>query len=630
MATVLKKATIALSIHIFQHLKCSFKESSEKSEQKALKMLNGQHRCRFPSAYDGSVIDHHLPNSPWWKKTRRFIRKLIVVSPLHHQTHRFFKSNSAIKRESERQVKNYIFFTIHPFSLFRMYWNLIVYFSLGSKMLVAPFAVAFSKDIGTIEWRWLRCFSMSITSVLYLEIFFKFFTGYIDKQVMQITLDKWKIFKQYTRSWFLLDLIGSAPFIIFVSYTNPPNWTTDSENLATLADDRNWRLFWQFLSILYLCNIFRYSQFTNYFSGIPAMLNLTEKTTIYTQLSIAIAMVLHWGACLRLYIPFLVAQFQKPFHHFLALYHAASLDMIIAKSSAPLAGSNYNFTCDDVAGDARHFSIFERYMRSLSIVVRLSMTTGFGAETADCIVEMIMTSIITIVGWTFFAVITMTILRLITSLEVAECQYEATYNEIEVYCKAKHISKHLKDKIITYYTHKYQQNYFNERAIIKTLSNRLKREILMHTCQPLVTKVQLFDNLPKPLLQEIMKCLVLEIFLAYDIVLHEGTYGDSMFFIASGTAAVYGADGREICHLTDGDHFGEISLLVKGQKRTATVIAIETCEIYRLSRQDFDRVVQPHTNLYERMQRVAYERLGSDRNQRQRRQSIRILESFIN
>jgi CRP-like cAMP-binding protein len=59
--------------------------------------------------------------------------------------------------------------------------------------------------------------------------------------------------------------------------------------------------------------------------------------------------------------------------------------------------------------------------------------------------------------------------------------------------------------------------------------------------------------------------------------------------------------------LYDGSHFGELSLLRKGQKQIVSVKALEICEIYRLSQSDFQRVIEPHKEILQNMKRIAEE-----------------------
>ena len=63
----------------------------------------------------------------------------------------------------------------------------------------------------------------------------------------------------------------------------------------------------------------------------------------------------------------------------------------------------------------------------------------------------------------------------------------------------------------------------------------------------------------------------------------------------------------QICHLEDGSHFGEISL-VRATKRSASVVAVENCELFRLDRKDFVRVVMPYPDMLKKIEQIATDR----------------------
>jgi CRP-like cAMP-binding protein len=65
----------------------------------------------------------------------------------------------------------------------------------------------------------------------------------------------------------------------------------------------------------------------------------------------------------------------------------------------------------------------------------------------------------------------------------------------------------------------------------------------------------------------------------------------------------------KVCHLEDGGHFGEVALLVADQRRIASVITIEVCEVYRLSRKDFRECIDVHSELFAEIERIAAERI---------------------
>lgn len=64
----------------------------------------------------------------------------------------------------------------------------------------------------------------------------------------------------------------------------------------------------------------------------------------------------------------------------------------------------------------------------------------------------------------------------------------------------------------------------------------------------------------------------------------------------------------QVCHLTDGSNFGEVSIVMKEVKRIATVVAVDSCELYLLSRVDFERVINPYPDLYNRICKIAEDR----------------------
>lgn len=68
----------------------------------------------------------------------------------------------------------------------------------------------------------------------------------------------------------------------------------------------------------------------------------------------------------------------------------------------------------------------------------------------------------------------------------------------------------------------------------------------MHSCKQLVENVAFFKNLPLALIVRIVSCLRSEVFLVNDVIVRGNTPGDSMFFIASGTVAVFTNSGREV------------------------------------------------------------------------------------
>ena len=86
-------------------------------------------------------------------------------------------------------------------------------------------------------------------------------------------------------------------------------------------------------------------------------------------------------------------------------------------------------------------------------------------------------------------------------------------------------------------------------------------------------------------------------------------YGTAIYFIEHGEAAVLTDGGEEAKALGPGDTFGEIALLLTGQ-RTATVAARTPMRLISLSGQDFERIRARVPELERSLRRLGLERAG--------------------
>ena len=92
-------------------------------------------------------------------------------------------------------------------------------------------------------------------------------------------------------------------------------------------------------------------------------------------------------------------------------------------------------------------------------------------------------------------------------------------------------------------------------------------------------------------------------------VIRADDYGTAIYFVEQGQAEVL-EDGAEAGEpLGPGDTFGEIGLLLTGQ-RTATVVARTPLTLLSLSGQDFDRIRARVPEVEKTLRRLGLERTG--------------------
>lgn len=86
-------------------------------------------------------------------------------------------------------------------------------------------------------------------------------------------------------------------------------------------------------------------------------------------------------------------------------------------------------------------------------------------------------------------------------------------------------------------------------------------------------------------------------------------YGTALYFIEEGNAEVLDEGGETTKALGPGETFGEIGLLLTGQ-RTATVVARTPMRLLSLSGYDFDRIRARVPEVERSLRRLGLERAG--------------------
>lgn len=93
-----------------------------------------------------------------------------------------------------------------------------------------------------------------------------------------------------------------------------------------------------------------------------------------------------------------------------------------------------------------------------------------------------------------------------------------------------------------------------------------------------------------------------------EVLVEAGAQGDSVYFLVRGRCTVVGAQGERYPDMTEGDSFGEISV-IRGIPATATVSAATECVLLRLPRAGALTSVLQHPRVRPIVDRVIAERL---------------------
>jgi len=197
---------------------------------------------------------------------------------------------------------------------------------------------------------------------------------------------------------------------------------------------------------------------------------------------------------------------------------------------------------------------------------------------------------------------------LIANLDTARAAYQEKMEEINDFFRTKRVPAGLQSRVRDYYSYLWEtQKSVSSVSITEELPHTLSMEILLFLNRTILEKVSLFRNANEIFIREIVQLLRPIVFLPGDYIIRQGEYGDCMYFLSSGDVEVLVGD-RNVAQLGAGSPFGETAL-IQGEKRTASVRAISYCDVYKLSKADFDALRGRYPEFDAQVKKVVEDRL---------------------
>lgn len=120
-------------------------------------------------------------------------------------------------------------------------------------------------------------------------------------------------------------------------------------------------------------------------------------------------------------------------------------------------------------------------------------------------------------------------------------------------------------------------------------------------------KVALFSDGDHFFLSQVIQALRPEIVAEGETIITKGEIGREMYLLARGEVEVLDDEGKVMKVLKDGDCFGEVALLMS-TPRVANVRARSSCDLFVLSKVDFNRILHDHPQFAQGVMEIAKER----------------------
>ncbi|XP_018566291.1 potassium/sodium hyperpolarization-activated cyclic nucleotide-gated channel 2-like [Anoplophora glabripennis] len=524
------------------------------------------HDCTLENISD-TYDWEEVPGTSLWSKFKRWIIRMIVVSEASKFYTHHLRSFGAITKERKRQLRHHKF-RIHPFCTARIVWAIVMVIVIFLELIASPFKFLLCDNLESFVYtkEWLT-FRMIMDTFLLLNIVINCLTGYYDEPMQEVVLDFKKILLHYSRTTLIVDVLCAIPV----------NWAI----FFSLGQDVSVHIYFTWLLIF---RFFLLIVFSKYFKTIADYFNINHYTYMTSMVFFYTFIFWHVMCCLITFVKFHLGEDNQLFSGvFLEPYQYSS------KSNKS--------------------NVWEIYFEAIHRKSLILYNSGFGKDLPTNEYQIVLIYCVWYGSSLFCIFILAMIMEINRGRTSSAHKYDEMEKQLKEYMQHKQLPAQMKSKILTYYEFKYQKRYFRENEILATISEQLRQEMNLHACRKLVENVIFFRNLPLNLLVRIISCLRIEVYLVNDIIIRANTPGASMYFISTGTVAIYTKSGKEICHLEDGAHFGEVALIIKDTFRIATVIAVEVSEIYRLDQKDFVKAINPYPDLLANIQHIAAERM---------------------
>jgi CRP-like cAMP-binding protein len=264
----------------------------------------------------------------------------------------------------------------------------------------------------------------------------------------------------------------------------------------------------------------------------------------------------------------------------------------------------------DFTGTAgiRDLSVASQYMRSFywSFVTM----TGYNNTNPDTPLETSFCIIVTVIGISLFATIIGTVGSLVTNLDSSKLYFRQKMDGINDYMKYKRIPDELQMEVRNYYNYLWKSGKgLDKNKVLDDLPPYLKNKMSVYLNKEIITKVPMFSNFKddEAFISEIIKALKSRVSLPNSFVVKKGEIGTEMYFISRGELNVVNDAGMVVFTLKDGGFFGEIALIYE-TKRTASIVARTYCDMFILTKDDFNNVKDKFPVQVEAIEKEAAER----------------------
>ena len=162
----------------------------------------------------------------------------------------------------------------------------------------------------------------------------------------------------------------------------------------------------------------------------------------------------------------------------------------------------------------------------------------------------------------------------------------------------------LQQEVYEFYTHFLLVHTSGEdSAILEDLPKPLKEQLEMYSNMKLINAVPMFQGLSQTCREDLAKSLVQVVTGPKENIITYGETGNEMYFLGHGMVEVVSNQSHVLATLDSGSFFGETALL-REVTRTAGIRSLTYCNLYKLDKEPFNKIMSKHKDLAETIRNI--------------------------
>ena len=451
-------------------------------------------------------------------------------------------------------------FTINPNSASKHAWDWFIILLVVYNSIFIPLDIAFKHHFSPDSQAGQAIFAFDIVvDILFgVDILLSFRTELYDHHGGYIK-DSKLLAEHYLKTWFAIDLIAVIP----VEEIAQAFAQVNDQNIGSIA-------------LLKTVRLLRIGRLMKKFEKLAA----ANVLRIFNLMASYIVLV-HWFACIWFWLS---NKHQNPELQPAYEEEKWTVLMKIDDESTPL-----------------HIQYGYSFNWALTAVLPGSAYVLPGTHT-----ERIFSSIVMIAGALMNAFVFGNVAALIQRFDHLQAQYSSLLDQLKAFSSHHRFPKDLNDRMLQYIEKIWDVNGGLEiEKCVEWMPKRMKYDIYVHVYEDLVKHTDLFKHCDVAFVRlmaskfEVCLCLPDEILIGHEDPVEE------MYFITRGNCGVISKECKYLAILKAGQPVGHIALLKGVTTRTASVVALEYCELVRLDRKHFNECLEQYPDHRERLANLA-------------------------